>query len=154
MARTRDESEALSATDVVEITQVVHLYRHILDGRLWDRLSDVFTDDGVFDMSLEKGTSQGGRSFNGIAELRAMFEVVDHAQAHHVSNVYVYEHGGHVRALCKFFMPDTKGRFHTGEYADRLVRTGHGWRIKHRMIKERRYFDADYRPWTLLEADF
>lgn len=143
----------LSSDDIIDITQVVHLYGHILDGRLWDRLPDVFTDDGVFDMSLEQGTSMGGRRFNGIAELRAMFEVVDHALAHHVSNVYVYEHGGHVRALCKFFMPDTKGRFHTGEYADRLVRTERGWRIKHRMIKERRYFDADYRPWTLLEAE-
>lgn len=143
----------LPADDVVEITQVIHLYGHILDGRLWDRLPDVFTPDGVFDMSMEKGTAMGGRRFDGIADLRAMFEVVGHALAHHVSNVYVYEHGGHMRALCKFFMPDSKGRFHTGEYADRLVRTEHGWRIQHRMIKERRYFDADYVPWTLLEAD-
>jgi hypothetical protein len=144
----------LSTDDIVEITQVVHFYGHILDGRLWDRLPDVFTDDGVFDMSLEKGTSMAGRRFNGIVELRAMFEVVDHALAHHVSNVYVYESRGDVCALCKFFMPDTKGRLHTGEYADRLVRTECGWRIKHRMIKERRYFDDDYRPWTLLEADW
>jgi hypothetical protein len=117
-------------------------------------LPDAFTDDGVFDMSLEQGTSMGGRRFNGIAELRAMFEVVDHALAHHVSNVYVYEFDGHVRALCKFFMPDTLDRLHTGEYADRLVRTERGWRIEHRMIKERRYFDADHRPWTLLDAHF
>jgi hypothetical protein len=145
---------SLSTGDIVEITQIVHLYGHILDGRLWHRLSDVFTDDGVFDLSLEQGTSMGGRRFNGIAELRAMFEVVEHAQAHHVSNAYVYEHDGQVRALCKFFTPDTKGRLHTGEYADRLVRTEYGWRIQHRMVKERRYFDAGYRPWTLLESDW
>ena len=100
----------LSADVVVEITQVVHLYGHILDGRLWDRLPDVFTDAGVFALSLETGTSMGGRRFNGIVEIRSMFKVVDHALAHHVSNVYVYETGGDVRALCKFFMPDTKGR--------------------------------------------
>ena len=100
--RLRDESEAvtspvwqLGTDDVVEITQVVHLYGHVLDGRLW---------------------------------------------------------GGHVRALCKFFMPDTKGRMHTGEHADRLVHTERGWRIDHRMVKERRCFDPDYRPRTLLEA--
>ena len=36
---------ALSTDDIVEITQIVHMYGHILDGRLWDRLPDVFTDD-------------------------------------------------------------------------------------------------------------
>jgi hypothetical protein len=52
-------------------------------------------------MSLEKGTSMAGRRFNGITELRTMIEEVDHVLARHVSNVHVYERGGHFRALCR-----------------------------------------------------
>ena len=144
---------ALQTADIVEITQVIHLYGHLLDGRLWDRLGDVFTPDCVFDMSLDGGTDVGGRRFVGLAELRAAFEVVDHAAAHHSSNVFVDAHGDETRSLCKFFMPDTKGRLHTGEYADLLVRTEAGWRIKHRVVKERRCFDPTATPWTLLGAD-
>lgn len=140
----------LPADDIVAITQTVHLYGHVLDGRLWSWLPEVFTPDGVFDMSHEPGTEVGGVRLEGIPAIAEAFGRIQHALAHHVSNVFIFQDGEQTRSLCKFFMPDAKGRLHTGEYADLFVRTEAGWRIKHRVVKERKYWDVDATPWTFL----
>ena len=141
----------VETADVVAITQVVHLYGYVLDGRLWDRLPEVFTSDAVFDMSREAGTEIGGQRVDGLAAIRSAFERIEHALVHQVSNLYVFREGAEVRSLAKFVMPDAKGRLHTGEYADVHVQTENGWRIQHRAIKERRYWTADA-PWTFLDG--
>jgi 3-phenylpropionate/cinnamic acid dioxygenase small subunit len=143
----------LTNEDIVAITQVVNLYGHILDGRLWDRLPEVFTEDAAFDMSNEPLTEVGGQVIEGRSAIREAFEWIEHALAHHVSNIYVYEADGEVRSLCKFFMPDAKGRFHTGEYDDVVVRTPSGWRIQRRTIRERRYWDPQHQPETALRPN-
>ena len=102
----------LPADDIVAITQTVHLYGHVLDGRLWSWLPEVFTPDGVFDMSHEPGTEVGGVRLEGIPAIAEAFGRIQHALAHHVSNVFIFQDGEQTRSLCKFFMPDAKGRFH------------------------------------------
>ena len=126
-------------SDIVAITQVVNLYGHVLDARDWDRLPEVFTDDGVFDLSDIVIPGAGSPVHEGLPAVRRAFERADHALAHHCSNVYVYEADGRVRVLSKFFTPASNGSMSSGaDYDDVVIRTADGWRIQHRRVIRRR----------------
>jgi hypothetical protein len=59
---TTEERNTVNNDDIVEINQVVGLYAHVIDGKQWHRLDELFTDDGVFDLSGLMGASCGTRA--------------------------------------------------------------------------------------------
>ncbi len=120
-----DRAEQLSVEDELAIERVIALYTHVVDGRLWDRLSEVFTADAVFDAS-----SHGATPAVGVAKIRGRWERTP-PQRHHFSVDTVARADGpggaivHTKSLSLLF----DGSVSAGVYRDRFVRTDAGWRI-------------------------
>jgi 3-phenylpropionate/cinnamic acid dioxygenase small subunit len=134
----------MDPTDIVHIQQLMALYGHVLDDGQWHRLSEVFSDDALADYSSGATT----RVLRGIDEIVAFFSTANASSAHHVSNVYVYEQDGQVRASTKFFVPYTRPehqphRWYGGNYEDVLVSTADGWRIGQRTVAGRWQLTVD-----------
>jgi hypothetical protein len=122
----------METRDVVEIQQLMAHYGHLVDARNFRRLAEIFSDDGVFDVTVYRA----GRH-EGLPAVIAFFEAATHPPAHHSTNLYVYEQSGAVRALSKYAVPAEGGRMFGGDYQDVLVRTPEGWRIRERVVTAR-----------------
>lgn len=122
----------MDARDIVEIQQLMAHYGHLVDAKQWHRLGEIFSDDGVFDV-----TAYDAGRHAGLAAVRAFFERATHPPAHHSTNLYVYEDGGAVRAWSKYAVPGEGGRMFGGDYRDTLVETASGWRIRERIVTSR-----------------
>jgi len=120
----------LNPIDILAIQQVLSLYSHIVDGREWDRLGEVFDEDAVFDAS-----AFGAGVSEGLASLRGRWEQTPPARLHHHTDTLVYEgdSGGTARALCKGISTFEDGSVSAGSYRDELRRTPSGWRIVRRV---------------------
>jgi hypothetical protein len=130
---------AVGTEDVVAIQQLLALYGHVVDRGDLD-LSEVFTEDAVFDAS-----DSGGGRHEGLAAIRAFFALgkPPHPPSHHAMNVWAYEDGGETRALSKWMTIDRDtGRARSGDYADVLERTERGWRIRSRVVLVRFFVGA------------
>ncbi len=119
----------MDTADLVEIQQLMAHYGHLVDAKQWDRLGEIFADDGAFDVV----SYRAGRH-EGLAAVREFFAKAAHPPAHHATNLYVYEDGGAVRAQSKFAVPGEAGRMFGGDYRDELVKTSRGWRIRERVV--------------------
>src|SRR5262249_50409271 len=106
-------SRPVTTDEIVAITQVVHLYGHIMDSAAWDRLGEVFAEDATFDI-----TSFGGGVMVGLSGIYEAFSRGQHPPAHQVSNTYVEERDDGLHALSKLFGPDWSGRMVIGDYRD------------------------------------
>lgn len=122
----------MDTRDIVEIQQLMAHYGHLVDAKHWHRLGEVFSDDGVFDV-----TAYGAGRYKGLAAVRAFFEGAAHPPAHHATNLYVYEDAGGVRALSKYAVPGESGRMFGGDYQDTLARAPSGWRLSERVVTQR-----------------
>lgn len=122
----------LDTHDLVVIQQLMAHYGHLVDAREFGRLGEIFSDDGVFDVSAH----QAGRH-EGLAAVIAFFERASHPLAHHSTNLYVLEDAGRVRAWSKYAVPSEGGRMFGGDYQDLLVHTPNGWRIRERIVTAR-----------------
>lgn len=122
----------MDTRDIVEIQQLMAHYGHLVDGREFRRLGEIFSDDGSFDViAYDAGRHEG------LAAVVAFFERASHPPAHHSTNLYVYEEAGAVRAWSKYAVPSEGGRMYGGDYRDTLTRTPSGWRIKERLVTAR-----------------
>lgn len=120
----------LDAIDILQIQRVLSLYSHIVDGREWGRLGEVFDDAAVFDADAHgKGVSEG------LAALRARWEQSPPARLHHHTDTVVDEGDapGSARALSKAISTMGDGGTSAGAYRDDLRRTSAGWRIVRRV---------------------
>jgi hypothetical protein len=117
---------------LVAIQQLMAHYGHLVDAGAFGRLGEIFSEDGVFDVSAY----QAGRHA-GLSSVIAFFERASHPPAHHATNLYVYEEGGEVRARSKYAVPAADGRMFGGDYEDTLVPTPNGWRIRERIVTAR-----------------
>ncbi|MBM4382219.1 MAG: nuclear transport factor 2 family protein [Deltaproteobacteria bacterium] len=122
----------LATHDIVAIQQLTARYGHLVDAREWKQLGEIFTSDGVFDV-----TAFNAGRHEGLAAVIAFFERAAHPAAHHATNLYVYEEGTIVRALSKYAVPSEGGKLFGGDYRDTLMRTANGWRIKERVVTTR-----------------
>ena len=122
----------LETHDIVAIQQLTARYGHLVDAREFKRLGEIFTADGVFDVTAY----QAGRH-EGLAALIAFFEGAAHPPAHHATNLYVFEEGTTVRAWSKYAVPGEGGKMFGGDYRDTLMRTASGWRIRERVVTAR-----------------
>jgi len=122
----------LETHDIVAIQQLTARYGHIVDAREWKLLGEIFTIDGIFDVTA----FHAGRQ-EGLAAVIAFFERAAHPPAHHATNLYVYEDGGAVRAQSKYAVPSEGGKLFGGDYHDTLMRTANGWRLRERIVTAR-----------------
>jgi hypothetical protein len=105
-----------------------------VDDADWDRLTDVFTSGGVFDLeAIGRGVA------TGTEQLRSCFAQLDHPLAHHTTNVVVEESGdASARVRSKYLVVFADGRTGSGEYRDDVVAGPDGWRISRRTVVPRR----------------
>ena len=106
----------------------------MVDDADWDRLSDVFSADGVFDLdAIGQGRAEG------MAALRSCFARLNHPLAHHTTNVTIVPvDEQRVRVRCRYLVVSDEGKARTGEYRDDVVRTPAGWRLERRTVVPRR----------------
>jgi ketosteroid isomerase-like protein len=125
--RRMEDVEAIRALDAA--------YCRLLDDGDWPGLVELFTADGVFDgLSVVRGRAHLLTFFAGLADggLTAFW--------HHVSNLEITVDGDDAVVGSLLWQPCVvEGVPHVaaGRYADRLVRTGHGWRYS---VKQVRFF--------------
>ncbi len=123
----------LTLEDRLDIQQLVALYGHLIDGREFDRLAEIFTEDAVFDLGGYDGTR-----FDGLpAIIEMMHASQQHPLAHHATNIVVQD-GDPVSVLSKGIGVGNGGRVGSVIYRDTLRHTGNGWRICERHCELRR----------------
>jgi ketosteroid isomerase-like protein len=114
-------------SDYEEICQVIALIGHLVDHQQWDRLDEVFTEDGTFVLA-------SGAVHEGLDAVRAMMLEFTHPLAHYTTNIVVdvAPDGASAMAISKCINPHRAGHLVIADYADELVRTDAGWRIRRR----------------------
>src|SRR5690349_12848340 len=80
---------ALDPADYLEVLDVTARFGHVIDDREWDRIDEVFSDDGTFDMS-QLGLWTG----TGLDVLRERLSQSPAGVSHHASNLIVTGHDG------------------------------------------------------------
>ncbi|WP_285550724.1 nuclear transport factor 2 family protein [Actinoplanes regularis] len=131
----------LSADDRLQIHEVIALHGHLCDAGAYDRFDLVFTPDLVVDTSdlglapVHPDDSSRSRldMYIAVAHRRGPGDIL----AFHATNVIVREDGGGARAWSKGSTVNRDGSVASYTYEDQLVRTGDGWRIRHRKISRR-----------------
>jgi hypothetical protein len=121
----------LDPADIIEINQVMGLYAHVIDGKQWHRLDELYTEDGVFDLSGLLGSEV---RFEGIDAIKGFLTSMPMPLAHIATNTFVYEEGDEVRGRAKWFMPTDEGTVSGGVYRDRWTKTPKGWRLQERLV--------------------
>jgi 3-phenylpropionate/cinnamic acid dioxygenase small subunit len=125
-----------------EIEECLYRYAWMVDQRRWELMDSVFTADGTIDY-----TSTGGKR----GPYRPTLEWLDRALAawpinlHMISNISIeFPTPDSARSRCYFFAPMGHARpdgtqeviSNAGYYADTLVRTSAGWRIRERLCTQ------------------
>ncbi|MEM6410655.1 MAG: nuclear transport factor 2 family protein [Pseudomonadota bacterium] len=123
-------------SDRFEIQELLSAYCHAIDGRDWNRLDLLFTDDAEIDYSATGGIS------GSLSEIKTFLDStlpLFSASQHFVTNPDIRVDGetAHVRSL--LFNPMTmerEGTPHTlfigAWYIDELVKVSGEWRIRQR----------------------
>ncbi|AEV86397.1 hypothetical protein ACWT_5379 [Actinoplanes sp. SE50] len=133
---------SLTAEDRLEIHEVLALHGHLCDAGDYDRFDLVFTADLQVDVSAlgyePVRTGPASRpslaTYIEVARRRGPGSTL----AMHVTNIIVRADGDGARAWSKGMTVGEDGRVASFTYADHLVRTGHGWRIRHRTVSPHR----------------
>jgi hypothetical protein len=128
-------SAPLTTQDRFEITQVLARYGHVMDGRDFAGLPQVFAEGATFDV-----TSVGGPVYSGLAQLVDFLALGDsvHPPFHILANTWVFTDTDVVRSVSKWLTIDRDtGLPRSGDYLDEWVRTSDGWRIVSRVARVR-----------------
>lgn len=124
---------ALHTDDVLAIQQLAAAYCHLIDDGDGEALADLFTDDGTLEI-VDLVTSEGREQLvaNG-----GMFPDVMPGGRHIVHNTWITGDGdtATMRAYLSNVQAGESPRYvQTGRYVDDLVKTGDGWRFRHRTL--------------------
>src|SRR5262245_55690076 len=100
-------------SDIEEITQIVSLVSHIVDNQQWDRLSDVYSDDGTFVLA-------NGSEHAGLEAVHALMTSLKHPLGHFTTNIVVTvdADGTHATAISKTLNPTADNKFNVADYND------------------------------------
>jgi hypothetical protein len=128
----------LTVEDSFAIQQLINLYGHLIDGREFSRLGEIFTEDAVFDLSGFDGTVY--ESLEAITQM--MHDSEQHPLAHHATNIVILAEEDPVRVLSKGIGVGNGGRVGSVTYDDELRKTPGGWRIRLRHCELRRAQDS------------
>ena len=131
--------ELQEIADRFEIAEVLYRYATALDTRDWALLGSVFTGDGVYRMGV-RGEFTGPEAI--VEKLQEVLGKLDATQ-HLISNATIVVDGDRARSTCYVRAQHYRTGHETGgntldmggTYVDELVRTGDGWRIKHRALE-------------------
>ncbi|MEU9016068.1 nuclear transport factor 2 family protein [Actinomadura sp. NPDC048394] len=126
----------LTIEDRLAITDLISLHGHYADTGELDRMTELFTEDVVYDV-----TAVGGGLIEGRAALKqAGLDLGDrNPLAHHVTNVVVTAGDGDTaRAVSKAIAVLADHSCASATYEDTVVRDGGRWLISHRTIRPRR----------------
>lgn len=132
----------LTAEDRLQIQETIALHGHLCDAGDYERFDLVFTPDLVVDTS-DLGLAPVHPNDEHETRL-AMYIAVARRRGPgsilgmHATNVVVREDGAGARAWSKGLTVSVDGSVASFVYEDRLVRTPHGWRIRHRKVSPRR----------------
>jgi 3-phenylpropionate/cinnamic acid dioxygenase small subunit len=118
-------------TDIEQIQRLIFLYGHVIDDKEWDRLDEIFAEDGSFEI---EGTQH---SVSGFEALDKFMRGITHPLAHFSTNVMIdHEDGADVAtARVKLFAPRANGTSALATYHDTIIRTDKGWRFQRRLVK-------------------
>lgn len=115
----------IDPADHLAIERVITLYTFVVDGRHWDQLGEVFTEDAIFDAS-----AHGVPTRQGIEALRASWSATPPGRYHHTTGIIITpETKDSARVLTKSIGIMFSGEVGGGMYEDKVVRTPKGWRI-------------------------
>lgn len=119
----------MNVDDHLQITDLVSRYIHLVDDAAWDRLHEVFAEDGVCDFQ-----TFGLPRLTGVDAIRDYFTTFNHPMAHHAVNTIIdFDEGGASATVrSKMLLSMHSGAMWSGEYRDRVVRTDAGWRFAER----------------------
>ncbi|MGW6032714.1 nuclear transport factor 2 family protein [Gordonia terrae] len=118
-------------TDREQIERLIFLYGHVIDDKEWDRLDEIFAEDGSFEI---EGTQY---SVNGLDAIDKFMRGITHPLAHYSTNVMIdHEVDADVAtARVKLFAPRADGTSAVATYHDTIIRTANGWRFQRRQVK-------------------
>jgi hypothetical protein len=122
---------ALDTADHLALLRLVALYGHLVDGRAWSRLGEIFTSDVMFDSS-----AYGSPVRHSLEELQRDWAdpTTPHPLAHHGTNVLIDPNAdGSVTMVSKGIGVLADGRTRSVTYTDIVLRTPEGWRISSRV---------------------
>jgi len=124
----------MTEAERLAIEELLSRYVHLVDDADWDRLDEIFTPDGVFDLTaIGKGVPEG------LDELRVCYAGLDHPLAHHTTNIVIEPAGpGAARVRSKYLVVRADGMTGSGEYHDEAVSGEAGWRLRRRTVFPRR----------------
>lgn len=124
--------------DKQEITELCYKYGRYIDGREWDKLAEVFTEDAVADY-LDMPRCDGRQAIQDVCT-QALGRL--DASQHIISNVLVSVDGDRAESFCylqaQHVVNGTEGGdtfIIAGRYLDEVVRTPEGWRISYRKLE-------------------
>ncbi len=124
----------LGVEDRLELHEIAAHYGDLIDNRDWEGLASVFTADAVFD-----ATDLGMPLLESLDAIRKyMDQSPNHPLGHHITNIYVESDGDEVILRSRIIAAGHRGRVSSASYRDRVVKTAHGWRIRHRVCTLRR----------------
>lgn len=120
----------IDVVDLLELHELPGRYGDCIDGRDWDGLARIFTDDAVFDL-----TDLGVPLLEGLPAIRRFMDVdAQHPLTHLMTNVYVDVTADGVRLSSRIVATREDRRIDSGRYRDVVVKTHDGWRISHRVF--------------------
>jgi len=118
-------------SDLDDIERLIFLYGHVIDDKEFDRLGEIFAEDGSFAI---EGTDI---ALSGLAAIEAFMRSITHPLAHYSTNVLIdlEPRADVATAKVKIFAPRANGTCALGTYHDVVVRTDNGWRFQSRLVK-------------------
>ena len=124
----------MDPADRLELHELPGRYGDAIDDRDWDRLDDIFTTDGVFDL-----TDLGAPRCEGLAAIKQFMDTeAVHPRTHLMTNIYVDETPTGVQLRFRIVALLGEGKVGTASYYDDVVKTPAGWRVTNRVITRRR----------------
>jgi ketosteroid isomerase-like protein len=138
----------LTAQDRIDITDLINLHGHLVDGGDWDRADELFRADVAYDLE-----DFGLGTLHGVAAIREAALALGDANpvGHHVTNIVITEVGEEVRVRSKGIGISAAGTAGSVGYEDILTRTPDGWRIRYRKVAARRRAGGRPGPREVLE---
>jgi len=133
-------------SDKQQITELLNKGGWAYDTGDVDFLADMFTEDGKFDLQIQKNDVI---KFDGRTNIRALYEKSLKTQTdqrrHIVTNLFFADEKDTSITATSYLLltavADNKlSVLSTGVYTDKLVKQGNTWRIKHRFL----YLDLPY----------
>jgi len=128
---------AIEYADRLALHELAVLYADVIDGRDWDGLARVFTEDVVYSNPM-----MPGQDLVGLDKVRRFMSRSRHPLAHHITNIRVEDAADGPRLYSRVLLLRDDGACSSGAYDDRVVQRDGGWRIYHRS------FRATVRPET------